>query len=264
MEQATQEGWEYPPCPGCKRILNWPYESGRWRVMHQHYGDNRSTPGLPLCRMAPNTTCPEFCWYQHEHQDQWVDCLGPVEATSSCSRCGGTGTEVYEGQDGLKARRPCLLCTAPCPNCKERTLWRSLGFGRSYEHKNRDGNYTPCPGPAVFSATEKADIDALDHAKWLLQEKEQGRPLVRGEGQHLTREVPWPEQYENLARFAVEAAVEIERLQHEVDRLQHDYACMLDHATGGRMSQTAYDLSIVRSVIDEHVQEIVEQERDDG
>ena len=48
----------HPACPGCGRILNWPYESGRWRKVLLSYGGDIS--------------------YQHEHQDQWVACPGKL------------------------------------------------------------------------------------------------------------------------------------------------------------------------------------------
>jgi len=64
------------PCPGCGRVLNWTYENGQWRVMHYHGRPPTPQQGSPLHTMACVAALRNGCRYQHQHQDQWVDCPG--------------------------------------------------------------------------------------------------------------------------------------------------------------------------------------------
>ena len=63
-------------CPGCKRVLDRPGETGRWRVLHHHLSGFPESAGIPGRRIAANTTCLDFCGYQHEGQNLWEDCPG--------------------------------------------------------------------------------------------------------------------------------------------------------------------------------------------
>lgn len=51
----------------------------------------------------------------------------------------------------------------------------------------------------------------------------------------------------------------IQQERKEKERLEHDYACVLGHATKGKMSKTNYFLNTIYSVIDEAQQESIER-----
>ena len=50
----------------------------------------------------------------------------------------------------------------------------------------------------------------------------------------------------------------VQEVMDEKERLEHDYACVLDHATGGRMSKTNYYLNDIYSEINKAQQENIQ------
>lgn len=96
-------------CPGCNRILDLPYESGRHRRVQRGY----------------------YAIFQHEMQDQWVDCPGTMSKEMEMSeqpRCGGCNTVQAAG-----------------------FLWEN-NFG--WKHL-LEGHWQPCPGPAKEEEQEE-------------------------------------------------------------------------------------------------------------
>ena len=75
------------PCPGCGRVLDWPCESGRWRVTHFPIGKEGAI-GKPKVQSCYH------CRYQHEHQDQWVDCPGAKPTFDPASIPGLVSKEI--------------------------------------------------------------------------------------------------------------------------------------------------------------------------
>ncbi len=67
----------------------------------------------------------------------------------------------------------------------------------------------------------------------------------------------------NIAK-AVEANV-VDRLaeyQAEIERLSYSLACVLCHATGGRMSKTNYTKEAMYGEIDAHIERLIEEDRE--
>lgn len=48
--------------------------------------------------------------------------------------------------------------------------------------------------------------------------------------------------------------------KEEVSELVYRFACLLEHATGGKMSKTNYTLEAMKSVVDDHITELVNEE----
>ena len=76
--REDDDGAPYPPCIGCGLMRNLPGESGRWRAWidcgrSRFYGKPQVSA---LLNFEPDG-------YQHEHQDQWVDCEGLPASTKA-------------------------------------------------------------------------------------------------------------------------------------------------------------------------------------
>lgn len=65
--------------------------------------------------------------------------------------------------------------------------------------------------------------------------------------------------YASLVSFIKkEISLALQQVQEEKERLEHDYSCVLDYATKGKVSKTNYYLNDIYSVIDEAQQESIE------
>ena len=82
----------------------------------------------------------------------------------------------------------------------------------------------------------------------------QARPRAEIEREFMTRNRPRTEQ----EWWAID---EIERLREEITsfrEMEYRFACVLDHATGGRMAKTSYAKETMYAEIDDHITRLVE------
>lgn len=65
------------------------------------------------------------------------------------------------------------------------------------------------------------------------------------------------------AAIARVAATRLKKYGAEIDDLAYRFSCLLDHATGGMLSKTNYDKQTMYTHVDDHVNKMVEQARED-
>lgn len=204
---------ERPPCPGCNRVLNWPYESGRWRHFWQYaHGREYSLP------MHKDTAAHG---YQHEHQDQWVECPNlakPEPATSGI-------TSLFRGIAPAAAEKP------RCSGCGEPVEWRALepdSMGRYaildpfvasahterlVQHAQPDGSWRDCEGKREKPEPGSGLVERLRDSPCGEEIVFEGTPRI----------ALIPEEWQRGVDDAAEGADTIEDLYADLDKAHQVY-----------------------------------------